>query len=189
MKSNYSEILYNATPIETERLILRRPLATDAPGILEYGSDPKVLEHLVWAGVHNIEEARASLYDYLMPRPEVFMIEHRTDRKCIGSFDLRLIPEHKKTSFGFCLNSKYWGQGFMTEVLKAFLDLAFTQLELNRVEASHFKGNEASGRVMEKCGMKLEGIHPQCLLVKGEFKDDYFYGITRKQWLILQSNA
>ncbi|MCL2403234.1 MAG: GNAT family N-acetyltransferase [Coriobacteriia bacterium] len=185
MKSNYNEILYKAAPIQTERLILRRPQDADAEAILEYGSDAKVLEHLLWTGAHTIEEARASLYDYLIPNPGVFMIEVEDEQKCIGSFDLRLSPEHQRASFGFCINSKYWSKGYMTEVLKAMLDFCFTQLELNRVQACHYKDNEASGRVMEKCGMRPEGFSPQAQLIKGTFRDEYHYGITREQWLAL----
>ncbi|MCL2403104.1 MAG: GNAT family N-acetyltransferase [Coriobacteriia bacterium] len=186
MKSNHSEILHAAAPIETARLMLRRPQDDDTQDILEYGSDERVLEHLIWPGVATLDEAKASLYDYLMPNPGVFMIEVKDEQKCIGSFDLRMMPDHHKASFGFCINSKYWGRGYMTEALGAMLELCFDKLELNRVEASCFKGNEASGRVQEKCGMQLEGFSPQAQLVKGVFKDEYIYGITRQQWLALQ---
>lgn len=46
----------------------------------------------------------------------------------------------------------------MTEALSAILQLCFDKLELNRVESTHYLGNEGSGKVMKKCGMQLEGI-------------------------------
>ncbi|MCL2526054.1 MAG: GNAT family N-acetyltransferase [Coriobacteriia bacterium] len=72
--------------------------------------------------------------------------------------------------------------GSDTEVLTEILKICFNDLKVNRVEASCFAGNEASGKVQEKCGMKLEGFHPQVLKVKGVLRDEYFYGITRDQW-------
>ena len=75
----------------------------------------------------------------------------------------------------------------MTEALSAVLMLCFEKLELNRVEAGHYVGNEGSGRVMEKCGMELEGIGRQYEKIKGVFRDDVFYGITRDRWLSLRS--
>jgi len=189
VKSKYSEILQSIAPLETTRLVLRRPQDSDAEAILEYGSDPEVLEHLIWPGVTTLEAAKTSLHEYLMPNPGVFIIEVKDEQKCIGSFDLRLIPEHQKANFGFCINSKYWGRGYMTEVLEAMIDACFKELKLNRVEASHFKGNEASGRVMMKCGMQPEGFSPQAQLVKGTFKDEYHFGITRQQWLELQNSS
>ena len=186
MKKNHNEILYTSAPIETQRLLLRRPMPEDATAILEYGSDKKVLEHLLWAGVSNLEEARVSLYDYLIPNLGCFMIEVKDTQHCIGSFDLRLNPQHNKASFGFCLNSKHWGQGYMTETLQAMLQLCFERLELNRVEASCYYGNEGSGRVQEKCGMLLEGYAHQAVLVKGSYRDEYYYGITKERWLELQ---
>lgn len=188
MKSNYQEILYNLTPIETERLLLRRPRPDDVSALMEYGSDPKVLEHLLWEGVSNLEEAKSSLYGYLLPNPGTFMIEVKDEQKCIGSFDLRLIPEHDKASFGFCISSNYWNRGYMTEVLATVLRVCFTVLELNRVEASCYRGNEGSGRVQEKCGMSLEGLSPQAVKVKGVFRDEYFYGITRDRWLEISND-
>ena len=65
----------------------------------------------------------------------------------------------------------------MTEALSAVLNLCFEKLELNRVESTHYVGNEGSGRVMQKCGMKFEGMSPQKEKVKGVFVDMVHYGI------------
>ena len=46
----------------------------------------------------------------------------------------------------------------MTEALKAVMDFLFDEVGLNRVAACHDPNNPASGRVMEKAGMKYEGI-------------------------------
>lgn len=70
----------------------------------------------------------------------------------------------------------------MTEVLFVLLKLCFEELRLNRVESSHFIGNEGSGRVMKKCGMLLEGIGIQELKLKGIFCDLAHYGITKNYW-------
>ncbi len=70
----------------------------------------------------------------------------------------------------------------MTEALTAILKLCFDKLELNRVEATHYVGNEGSGRVMNKSGMRLEGLAIQEVKIKGIFHDVVHYGITRSQW-------
>ena len=73
----------------------------------------------------------------------------------------------------------------MTEALSAVLRLCFEKLELNRVEATHYAGNEGSGRVMAKCGMELEGVGKQGEKIKGIFRDIVHYGITKTHWLNL----
>ena len=45
-----------------------------------------------------------------------------------------------------------------------------------------FYTREGSGRVMEKCGMKLEGISKQGDKVKNVFRDVVNYGIVKEDW-------
>jgi len=97
--------------------------------------------------------------------------------------DVRVNPDHEKASFGYVLNRNYWNHGYMTEALEAILKLCFEDLELNRVEATHYVGNEASGKVIENCGMRQEGIALQEVKIKGKFHDVVHYGITKDQWI------
>ena len=182
MIDNYNEFLHINDTINTERLILRKFRGTDAPDILEYGSEPESLKYLIWDGVKTIQEANAAIYDYYLSKPGVFAIELINEQKCIGTLDLRLTPEHDKAGFGYILNRKYWGKGYMTEALSAVLRLCFEGLELNRVEADHYVGNEGSGRVMEKAGMTREGVAKRQLKVKNIFQDVVHYGITKEEW-------
>ncbi|WPC10237.1 GNAT family N-acetyltransferase [Riemerella anatipestifer] len=49
--------------------------------------------------------------------------------------------------------------------------------ELNKLYASHFSHNLASGKVMESCGMQFEGVLKQEVLKQGIYLDLYRYGI------------
>lgn len=187
MVYNYNEVLYDNETLEAETVILRKFKKSDAADVLEYGSDAETLRHLVWEGVKTAEEARAAITDYYWSAPGIFAIEHRESGKCIGCISLRLEPHHEKTSFGYVLNRQFWGRGYMTNALSAVLALCFLKLELNRVEATYFVGNEASGKVMQKCGMEFEGIGRGEVKVKGEFRDVAHYGVTRERWLAARS--
>jgi len=188
MKENYNEILYDNETMESKNIILRKFKKSDAADVLEYASDPQTIEHLIWAGSKTIEEAVGNITNYYWSKPGIYAIEYKEDQKCIGCIDLRLKLTHEKVSFGYVLNRRYWGRGIMTEALLAILELCFDKLELNRVEAGHFTGNEASGRVMEKCGMEKEGISKQSEKAKGIFRDEVHYGITRDRWNVLRSS-
>ncbi|MER2055635.1 MAG: GNAT family protein, partial [Clostridia bacterium] len=50
---------------------------------------------------------------------------------------------------------------------------------VNRLEAQHDLRNPASGRVMEKSGMKKEGILRQRIRNKGEYVDVALFAILR----------
>ena len=182
MVKNYNEVLYKNERIETERLILRKAQEGDAADLLEYASDPEVVETLMWGGLTTIEEARSSIFDYYWASPGKWLIEHKATGKMIGGIDLQLKHSHDKVTFGYVLNKRFWGKGYMSEAFKAVLDLCFGQLEVNRAEARHYTNNPASGRVMEKAGMVREGMALQGERVKGEFRDVIFYGITKEMW-------
>lgn len=182
MTADVEKVLEETMRIESERIILRKFTQNDAEAVFEYGSDPGTVKWLIWEGINDIEGALKALNDFLISGAGVFAIELIENGKCAGCIDLRLDTANEKASFGYVLNKKYWGKGYMSEALAALLKLAFDILELNRVESTHYVGNEASGRVMEKCGMKKEGLSLQEVKVKGIFQDVVHYGILRSEW-------
>jgi len=185
MVKNYKEVLYDNETLHTQNLTLRKFKKEDAPDIFEYGSDSAVLEYLIWEGFKTIDDAKNSIADYYWSKPGIFAIELNENKKCIGCIDLRIQPEHEKASFGYALNRQYWGKGYMTEALTAVLKLLFEEVKLNRVEATHYTGNEGSGKVMAKCGMEFEGIGKSEEKIKDIFRDVVHYGITKERWFSL----
>ena len=67
------------------------------------------------------------------------------------------------------------------EALKSILEFLLTEVNYNRVEGGHFSDNPASGRVMEKSGMKYEGTLRQSNInwKTGKFIDSKLYGIIK----------
>ena len=80
---------------------------------------------------------------------------------------------------GYILIKDYWGQGLMTEALKAVLNYLLQDAGFNRVIAIFVTANPASGRVMAKAGMSYEGTFRQAVLHKGQVKDFSVYGILK----------
>ena len=81
------------------------------------------------------------------------------------SFDL---PANSAET-GYVINRAYWGRGIAAEALAAVLRFGFDSLGLHRIESRFMVGNEKSLRVMEKVGMKFEGVHRDLIYVKGRF--------------------
>lgn len=181
MKSNYNDLIRKTTILCTERLVLRRFNISDKEAVLAYGSDAETLKYLIWPGITDVEAAERVIMAYYS-RPGVYALTLKATNQCIGCLDIRVEPQHEKASFGYVLNRNFWNCGYMTEALKAILELCFTKLELNRVEASHYVGNEGSGKVMQKSGMSYEGLSLQEVKIKGFFQDVVHYGITRAQY-------
>jgi ribosomal-protein-alanine N-acetyltransferase len=68
---------------------------------------------------------------------------------------------------GYWIGRAWWGQGIMTEVLRAFVPWAFERFDLIRIEAGVLAWNPASARVLEKAGFALEAR-----LARSVIKDD-----------------
>ncbi len=72
----------------------------------------------------------------------------------------------------------------MSEALSVILNFGFSKLKLNRIEAIHYEGNTASGRVMEKCGMIYKGRQIKKANFKGCYHDVIHYDISRQEWKV-----
>ena len=188
MVKNYKEILYDNETLETERLILRKAKKSDTLDMLEYASDEDNIRYLDWTGAKTRDEILLNIIDFCWANPGIWAIEIKETKKCIGTIHLNVISEHDKAEFGYVLNREYWNKGYTTEALSALIRLCFTELDINRVEAMHYVGNEGSGRVMQKCGLRFEGISTQARKVKGIFQDVVRYGMTKDIWISFQNN-
>lgn len=173
--------------IETERLVLRRMRADDAEDMYEYASDPEVTRYLTWFPHPDSRYTRDYL-EYLGTRYRVgdffdWAITLKGSGKMIGtcgftSFDYT----NDSAEMGYVLNPKYRGQGIVPEALRALLDFGFSKLALHRAEARFIEGNEASRRVMEKVGMRFEGIKRGGMLIKGEYRDIGICAVLRDEF-------
>ena len=150
--------------IETDRLILRRFRSEDAEDMYaNWASDPEVTRFLTWPTHSCVEVTKAILSDWI-PRYEDggyfnWAMEYKNTGKVIGNISVvKLIESIDAAEMGYCMSRAYWGQGLMPEALSAVMDHLFDVVGLNRVAACHDANNPKSGRVMEKAGMKLEGI-------------------------------
>jgi len=182
MQKNYNEILYENQTIELKTITLRKFRGSDASDVLEYASDAQTMQHLIWTGANSLEEVKKTIHNNYLSRLGVFAITLNESGKCIGDIEIRLNEAHERAVFAYVLNRDYWGRGIMSEALNAILSLCFDKLELRRVEGGHFTGNEASGRVMEKCGMKKEGLAREVYKAHGVFRDEVRYAILKSEW-------
>jgi ribosomal-protein-alanine N-acetyltransferase len=87
-------------------------------------------------------------------------------------------PHRGCLEVGYSLARACWGQGYAAEALRLVLDQCFRVMRVHRVEAYHDVDNPASGRVMEKCGMRKEGVLRRQILNKGEWRDVCLWAVV-----------
>lgn len=181
--------LLGTKTLETERLILRKYKLSDAKDMYEnWGSDPNCNVYLPWELHKNIDETKEILKSWIDSYKEdkfKWIIELKKEKVSIGGIDVvKLKKEHNYCEVGYCIGSKFWGKGYTTEALKKVIDFLFNEVGLYLIEAEHHKSNIASGRVMEKAGMKKEAILRKRRLNNRtkEIEDLVIYSITKDEY-------
>ena len=95
---------------------------------------------------------------------------------------LELEPENERAELGYWIGKPYWNRGYATEAAKAVVAYSFEVLKLNRIYAYHFTRNPASGRVLEKIGMRYEGYRRQHTKRWENFEDSMGYGMLKADY-------
>ena len=106
---------------------------------------------------------------------------NETDR-IIGAVGIGIDPPHARGELGYWIAVAEWGNGYATEASRALIGFAFGTLGLHRIQARHFMRNPSSGRVMQKLGMKFEGINREAFRKGSSFEDTALYAILEKEW-------
>ena len=105
-----------------------------------------------------------------------------TPTRLIGAIGLDIAPEHARGELGYWIAAAEWGHGYATEASRAVVAFGFDALALHRIQARHFTRNESSGRVMQKLGMRLEGVNREVYLRWGRFEDVAVYSVLAQEW-------
>jgi RimJ/RimL family protein N-acetyltransferase len=144
--------------LETQRLIMRAPRLGDAKAVAALANDRRIAENTAriphpyrladaqnWIGSANIREGE-----------ETYLIT-LADGTTIGGcgFDLHDDPVPE---IGYWLGVEHWGKGYATEAVRALIDRAFGDLELDALHSGARVTNPASRHVLEKCGFQWTGV-------------------------------
>lgn len=171
--------------LETERLILRPITLADAQNVYEYASDPEVAKYMIFPTHTSIADSikwLENVPDEFARKERInFAITQKPDEKFIGACSFHHISvEHRRIEIGYVLNRKYWGTGYMTEAVREMIRFAFEELQMHRVAATCDLDNVRSTRVMERCGMALEGTLRDYEFRHGKFVSTMTYAILNR---------
>lgn len=175
--------------INTERLVLRKYEADDAPDMFKnWANDSEVTKFLSWKPHNNVEDTKGiigqwvnkyenNIYNWAIVLKEIAEV--------IGGISIVKLDETSYScEIGYCMSRKHWGMGIMSESLTAVIDYLFSEVRFNRIAAMHDTNNIASGKVMIKSGMKYEGTLRQAKLRDSNgFYDLAIYSILKDEWI------
>lgn len=165
----------------TPRLRIRRFRPEDLPYLQRYASR----EHF-WRFLPLEPQTAESIKLFLDQRLEddwgnggyCCAVELKEAGHLIGTVRIAATSKnHRAGDIGYALNDEFCGNGYMTEAVDRILQAGFQDLGLHRIWAVADVENTASWRLMERVGMRREGLLRQDKLVRGSWRDSYLYAI------------
>jgi RimJ/RimL family protein N-acetyltransferase len=175
--------------LETERLILRPFIPDDASRISRLAGE-KAISDTTLRIPHPYSEEDA--FEWILTHQSIrekglalfYAIELKDDPDSglIGSTGLDIDSAHLRAEIGYWIGREYWNRGYATEAASILVGFAFEGLKLHKVSSHHFARNEASGRVLEKLGLKQEGLLRSHILKSGEWEDIIEYGLLESEY-------
>lgn len=182
--------------IETERLLLRPFLESDASDVFEYLHEPAV-HCFAEMKLETLEEAREEMRNRTAETEYYFAITLKESGKVIGEIDA--YPEagepHAdenavKDTFSPCwmLNLNYTGRGYAFEAAHAFFDYLFNEKQARRIYAYTEEDNLPSQRLCERLGMRREGLFMEFVAFVNDpdgtphYENTYQYAILKREW-------
>ena len=183
----------NFPTLETERLILNRPTENDLGDlILHLNSDNVFSENTLNIPFpYQNENAEFWIHELVNKGFEekknfTFAIREKENPKLIGAIGIHLDKLHLKAEIGYWIGKEFWNKGFVTEAVREIIRFGFQDLGLNKIYATHFPHNPASGKIMQNCGMKLEATLKQEYFKNGKHLDVLKYSVLKQNFVNLE---
>ena len=174
--------------IETSRLILRKFTESDIePAFNNWTSDDKVTKYLTWPTHKDISVTRRVIEQWIKENERADFYQWAVELKKLGQpiGTISVVEKDEQVNMaqiGYCIGSKWWHQGIVSEAFSAILPFLFEEVGANRIEAIHDPENPNSGLVMKKCGLKYEGTLRQSHRNNRGIVDACIYSLLKSEW-------
>lgn len=178
-------------PLESERLTIRPGTPEDADAIYDLRTLPEVS---TWIPISSAFPREEFLESYRSPErlPWFLVVEH--EGVLVGELLLRVDDSYAQVEvrdlavatvaeIGWVIHPDHQRQGFATEAVERLLEHCFTDRGLHRVVAEAFADNQATARLAERLGLRLEATHVQAALHRTEgWVDTVTYALLDTEW-------
>ena len=175
--------------LKSKRLHIRELTSADIDNVHKLHSLPETDEFNTLGIPENIQTTKNILTEWLILQKQeprisyVFSIDKIENNNFVGLIAINLGKTNYKTAeVWFKIHKDHWRKGYTTEALTRLLDFGFNDLKLHRIEAGCAVENIASIKTLEKVGFTREGMKRKKLPIRGEWKDNFFYGILEEDY-------
>jgi RimJ/RimL family protein N-acetyltransferase len=148
----------------TSRLELQPMALDDFAWYAQFAGDAEVMQYIGHAGPLSDAQATERLARYVRCWEEhglgMFGVRLHDESLPVGWAGLQPLSGTDEIEVGYAFGRSAWGRGYATEVASAVVQWGFEALGLERIVAVASPENSASRRVMDKLGMRYEGVRP-----------------------------
>jgi RimJ/RimL family protein N-acetyltransferase len=170
--------------IETARLVMRAPSARDLDGIVKLANNPKIAEMTATVPhPYTRKDAEAWLEKVRTGNGYSKVLFAKGEKRVlIGVAGFGHRGEEHNPEIGYWIGEPFWRQGFATEAARALIDHAFSETGIDALSASCRIHNEASRRVIEKCGFQWVGTGLNQVKALGASVPVDRFVLSRRTW-------
>jgi ribosomal-protein-alanine N-acetyltransferase len=183
---------------------LRSPFAADPPPLLKDGHAvirvPEMNDYEQWAALRAVSREFLTPWEPIWPANDLtrtafrsrirqywrdidedaaypYFIFDAQGQVLVGALTLSNVRRGvaQTGTLGYWIGFPHARKGYMTSAVRLTLDFAFRHLGLHRVEASCLPHNQASIRLLQKCGFEREGLARGYLKIAGEWRDHLLF--------------
>lgn len=172
--------------LEGDRIILTPLEREDLPLIVEWRNQPSVRRCFFDKSLISRSGQEEWFRRYLAdPRRQIFIARLKEKGEPVGIIGFYAIDmSHHNAEIGSTIvaGKAAQGQGYGTEMVKVMLEYGFRDLNLHRIYAYAIDHNQASVRVKQKCGFRVEGLLRGAHYSEGVYRDVVLLAIVREEW-------
>ncbi len=177
-----------APQIRTDRLLLCELKLKDAHAMYLYRSSAEAMQYQSWHPTSE-QEVRAFIRKTNRAGFDAadtwfqLGIYLGTSQRLIGDLGIHFLPpDGRQIEIGLTISPSHQRNGYATEAIRALLSFAFKNLGKHRVIASVDPRNIASIKLLERIGMRKEGLFKQSICTGEEWADDLRYALLEVEW-------
>lgn len=174
---------YHYPALETERLVLKILTLDNVEEVYNHFNDEHITKFMDIEPCKNMKEAEEIIQFHMDDLGCRWGIYTNADNEFIGTCGFHYLREkhHLVTAeVGFDLSEKYWGKGFMREVMQSIIKFGFFKMNLDMIDGTVEQENERSLALMHRLGF-IRSTELQDNLVYFYMNKEHFNSLIQKK--------
>ncbi len=173
--------------LESERFMYRAFKNEDIDTLFELRANPEVMKYIarpIAKTTDDVLPVVQMMKDNVLHNKGIpWFIEDKITNETVGQIGFHKIDvDNYRAEIGYYLLPQHNGKGIMTEAIYTVLNYAFTQTQINSIEAKVAPENVASSKVLLKNNFVLEGNFREDFFYEGKFLHTYVYVLLKSDW-------